>query len=110
MLPLFVTSNIVIAGRYILSTVKFASSTSVRSSKLGVDADAVNVIVSVVALVVILIPEPPTNVTSSVSLKTSLLIAGEKAGSKLKKAESLGIDIINSDKCEEFLNDTKKFL
>lgn len=50
------------------------------------------------------------NVTSSVSSKTSLLIAGEKAGSKLKKAESLGIDIINSDKCEEFLNDTKKFL
>ena len=50
------------------------------------------------------------NVTSSVSSKTSLLIAGEKAGSKLKKAESLGIDIINSNQCEEFLNDTKKFL
>ena len=50
------------------------------------------------------------NVTSSVSSKTSLLIAGEKAGSKLKKAESLGIDIINSQGCEEFLNDTKKFL
>ncbi len=50
------------------------------------------------------------NVTSSVSSKTSLLIAGEKAGSKLKKAKSLGIDIINSDQCEEFLNDTKKFL
>ena len=50
------------------------------------------------------------NVTSSVSSKTSLLIAGEKAGSKLKKAESLGIDIINSDQCEEFLNDTKKFI
>ena len=50
------------------------------------------------------------NVTSSVSSKTSLLIAGEKAGSKLKKAESLGIDIIDSDQCEEFLNDTKKFL
>ena len=50
------------------------------------------------------------NVTSSVSSKTSLLIAGEKAGSKLSKAKSLDIDIINSDQCEEFLNDTKKFI
>ena len=50
------------------------------------------------------------NVTSSVSSKTSLLIAGEKAGSKLRKAKSLDIDIINSDQCEEFLNDTKKFI
>ena len=50
------------------------------------------------------------NVTSSVSSKTSLVIAGGKAGSKLKKAESLGIDIINNDQCEEFLNDTKKYL
>ena len=50
------------------------------------------------------------NVTSSVSSKTSLLIAGEKAGSKLRKAESLGVKIISNDQCQEFLNDTKKFL
>ncbi len=39
--------------------------------------------------------------TSSVSGKTDLVIAGEKAGSKLAKAEQLDIDILNE---EEFFN------
>ena len=40
-------------------------------------------------------------VSSSVSKKTSFVLAGEEAGSKLEKAVNLGVKIINE---KEFLN------
>ena len=40
-------------------------------------------------------------VSSSVSKKTTFVLAGEAAGSKLTKAQSLGVKIINEDEFEQ---------
>ncbi len=42
-------------------------------------------------------------VTGSVSAKTDYLLAGEKAGSKLTKAESLGVKIVSEDELKEMV-------
>lgn len=42
-------------------------------------------------------------VTGSVSAKTTALVAGDKAGSKLSKAESLGVPVLTEDELEQLL-------
>lgn len=45
------------------------------------------------------------NVTGTVTKKTDYVLAGEKAGSKLKKAEELNIKIINEEEYNEMINE-----
>jgi DNA ligase (NAD+) len=51
-----------------------------------------------------LIEERGGRVSSSVSKKTDFVVAGEDAGSKLTKAESLGVTVLNEKQFGEMVN------
>ena len=44
-------------------------------------------------------------ITSSISLKTDFLVAGEKAGSKLEKAKKSGVQILDETRFTTILKD-----
>ena len=50
-----------------------------------------------------LIEKEGGEVLSAVNKKTTMVIAGENAGSKLKKAEELGVNIIGEEEFEKIL-------
>ena len=51
-----------------------------------------------------IIEENGGKTSSSMSRKTDYVLAGKEAGSKLKKAESLGVVIISESEFEDMLN------
>ena len=50
-----------------------------------------------------LIEEHGGRPTSSISKSTDYLVAGEKAGSKLAKAEKLGVQVLSEDEFEQLI-------
>ncbi|MDX8382243.1 MAG: NAD-dependent DNA ligase LigA [Ghiorsea sp.] len=51
----------------------------------------------------ILLQQLGVKVASAVSKNTDILIAGEKAGSKLKKAEELGVDVVDEEQLLDWI-------
>ena len=47
------------------------------------------------------------NAVGTVSSNTNIVVAGEKAGSKLKKAEELGIRVISEAEWQQIVEDNK---
>lgn len=82
-----------IAAKADTSKMPLAGLTFVITGTLSIDRDAMKAFIE----------EKGGKVSGSVSAKTSYLVAGEGAGSKRDKAESLGVNIISEDELQELI-------
>ena len=82
-----------IAAKADTSKMPLAGLTFVITGTLSIDRDAMKAFIE----------EKGGKVSGSVSTKTSYLVAGEGAGSKRDKAESLGVNIISEDELQELI-------
>lgn len=91
--------NVEIVNRLLAAGIKWETPNSTKQQPLNGESWVVTGVLSILSRdeVTEKLQALGARVSSSVSSKTKCVVAGEKAGSKLSKAESLGIPVINEN-------------